>query len=82
MSIRKLLVTPIAVAIHPEGENASFSETTTHIVVEDEGGGGFVALRQFGDDAKPGEVRLEMGELRVIARQAQKLLAAYEKAHT
>lgn len=75
-------MTPIAVAIHPEGENAVFSNATTHVMIEDEAGGGFIVLRQFGDDAKPGEVRLEMGELRVIAQQAQKLLAAYEKAHT
>ena len=79
---RRLLVTPIAVAIHPEGENASFGEATTHIVIEDEGGGGFVTLKQFDDDAKPGEIRLEMDEMRMIAKQTRKLLAAYEKAHT
>lgn len=82
MSGRKLLVTPLVVAVHRKGENASFGATATHIVIEDEGGGGFVTLKQFDDDAKPGEIRLEKDEMRTIAQQAQKLLAAYEKAHT
>jgi hypothetical protein len=73
-------VTPIAVAIHPEGENAVFSNATTHVMIEDEAGGGFIVLKQFDDNAQPGELRFDADELRMVSQQAQKLLAAYEKS--
>lgn len=75
---RRILITPITVAVHPEGENAIFGRATTHVTIEDDGGGGFVTLRQFDDDVKPGELRFDADELRAVTQQANKLLALYE----
>lgn len=79
MSTRKVRVTPLCVAVHREGEHPTFGECTTQVRVEDESGGPFIVLHQFGAEAQEGEVRLEVDELQVVAREAARMVRAYEK---
>ena len=78
MSTRKLRVTPLCVAVHQEGESPVFGEGTTHVQIEDEGGGAFVVLRQFGDHEKEGELRFDIDELQVVAREAARMVRVCE----
>lgn len=79
MSAHKIRVTPLCVAVHRERENPVFGEGTTHVQLEDEGGGPFVVLRQFGDHEKEGELRFDIDELRVVAREAARMVRRIEK---
>lgn len=78
MSTRKLRVTPVCVAVHREGESPVFGEGTTHVQLEDEGGGAFVILRQFGEHEKEGELRFDVDELQVVAREAARMVRVCE----
>ena len=80
MSARKIRVTPVCVAVHREREHPVFGEGTTHVQIEDEGGGAFVVLRQFGDHEKEGEMRFDVDELRVVAREAARMVRVCEAA--
>mgnify|MGYP003423653141 CR=1 FL=1 len=78
---RRLLVTPITVAVHLDGDSPGYGDSTTHITVEDDGGGGgYVVIQQFVETAKPGEVRFDADELRVVAKQADIMVKAYDRA--
>lgn len=70
----KYKATPLVISIHQEGENPIFGERATHVCLQDEGGGAFIALRQSHDDIKPGEVRLDMDELEFVLRVATELI--------
>lgn len=70
-------MTPLAISIHPEGENPIYGKRATHVCIEDEVGGAFVVITQTHDDANPGEVRLDPDELPLILQAATKLLADY-----
>ena len=80
MSARELRVTPVCVSVHMKGESPVYGEGVTHVQLEDEGGGAFVVLRQFGDHEKAGELRFDIDELRAVAREAARLVRVYEKA--
>lgn len=79
MSARKLRATPICVSVHRDGESPVYGEGATHVQIEDEGGGAFVVLRQFGDHDNAGEMRFDIDELLVVAREAARLARTYEK---
>jgi hypothetical protein len=69
----KYLKTTLVVSVHREGDNPVFADSATHVCVEDEAGGPFIVLKQINDSIKPGEVRLEFEELKVICEVAEEL---------
>jgi hypothetical protein len=77
MTSRK--ITPIGMAVHLPNENPIYGDFLTHVTVEDEAAGPFVVVRQFGDEAKVGEVRLDLAELEAVLRAARRLIRAQPK---
>ena len=75
----RFVLTPIAVSIHPEGENPVFSERATHICIDDDAGGAFLVIKQSVENLDPGIVRLDPDELEVVLAAAQSLIGAYPK---
>jgi hypothetical protein len=71
--VRKYLKTNIVVSVHPEGENPVFSDSATHVCVDDESGGAFIVLKQTGENAQMGEVRLDFEEFKVVAEVISEL---------
>lgn len=69
----KYLKTTLVVSVHPEGENPVFSDTATHVCVDDESGGAFIVLKQTHQDAQVGEVRLDFEEFKLIAEVVENL---------
>ena len=70
-------MTPLAISIHPEGDNPIYGERATHVRLDDETGGAFVVITQIDDNAKPGEVRIDPEELPLILQAAASLIAGY-----
>lgn len=65
--------TILRMSIHHVGENPIYSESATHVDVEDEAGGPFIILRQSSDNAQVGEVRLDFEEVEMIAQVVKEL---------
>jgi len=64
-------ITPIAYSVHSAKENPIYSETATHVKMEDEGGGAFVVLTQDGSEEK--EIRVDVEELEKILEASRML---------
>jgi hypothetical protein len=77
MTARK--ITPIGMSVHLPDESPIYGESTTHVVVEDEAAGPYIVLRQFGEESKVGEVRLDLEELEAVLRAARMLIRAQPK---
>ena len=73
----RIRTTPISVAVHPAGENPTLGDQSTHVLVDDEGGGAFIVLRQCNDYIKPGEVLLDMDELEAVVIAARALIQSH-----
>lgn len=71
--MRKYLKTNIVVSVHPEGENPVFSDSATHVCVDDLGEGAFIVLKQTGEESHIREVRLDFKEFEVIAEVVSEL---------
>ncbi len=67
-------ITTIAVSVHPQGASPIYSELATHLRIEDEGSGPFLAIRQ-NIDGQTGEVRMDKGEIRYVLEAALVLMA-------
>lgn len=70
-------VTNLKFSVHPEGDSP-FSEFSTYVHVEDEGGGAFLVLRQ--DESVHGvggEVRLTLEEVEVILNEGKNLVGTH-----
>ncbi len=67
-------ITTIAVSVHPQGANPIYSESATHLRIEDDGCGPFRAIRQ-NIDGQTGEVRMDKGEIRAVLEAALALMA-------
>lgn len=63
---RKYTKTTLVVSVHPEGDNPIYSESATHVCVEDESGGPFITLKQSHSNIQPGEVRLDFEEFKSV----------------
>lgn len=72
--MRNFKATTLTVSVHPEGENPVFSESATHVCIDDESGGPFVVLKQTHDHAQVGEVRIDFDEFKTIARVVGKMI--------
>ena len=70
--------TIIKISIHPENLNPVYGEGVTHLCIEDEGGGPFLALSQEGED-KLECVRIDLEELEMITAEAKKLIGQFPK---
>ena len=77
MTARK--ITPIGMAVHLQDESPIFGEHATHVLIDDEAAGPFIVLRQFGEESKVGEVRLDIEELEAVLRAARRLIRAQPK---
>ena len=75
MTARK--ITPIGMSVHLPDESPIFGVSSTHVIVDDEAAGPFIVLRQFRDNAKLGEVRLDIAELEAVLRAARRLIRAH-----
>ncbi len=50
-----------------------FSDSATHVCVDDESGGAFIVLKQTGENSQIGEIRLDFEEFKVIAEVISEL---------
>ena len=75
MTARK--ITPIGMSVHLPDESPIFGDSSTHVIVDDESAGPFIVLRQFTDNSKLGEVRLDIAELEAVLRAARRLIRAH-----
>jgi hypothetical protein len=71
--------TTIAVSVHRASDNPIFGEGATHVTLEDECGGPYFILKQSDDNAKFGEVKMDLDELREIMMVAEELIAGWPK---
>ena len=65
--------TILTISVHPEGHNPVFSETATHVSIDDHAGGPFLVITQSRDDVDNGEVIINFDEFDAII-DAVKLL--------
>lgn len=75
-TIPKRATTPIGYAVHVHGTSPVFDDSTTHVLIDDEGAGPFIVLRQFGAHTKTGEVELDIEDLEAVVRVARRLMKA------
>ena len=66
--------TIIGYSIHEKGKNPIYSETATQVYLDDEAAGFFLRIEQSLDDLVPGQVKLELEELRLVYEAGKKLL--------
>jgi len=74
MTRLKYKVTTTAYAVHQEGESPVYAETTTHVLLDDDGDGPFIVLQQTDDNAEAGKVKFDVEELPLIVEAAKKLI--------
>ena len=74
MTARK--ITPIGMSVHLPDESPIFGDSSTHVMVDDDAAGPYLVLRQYGREAKVGEVRLDIDELESVMRAARRLIRA------
>ena len=74
----KYKTTITRISIHPENVNPVYGEGVTHVCIEDEGAGPFLALSQIGDD-KLECIKIDMEELELITAEAKKLIGQFPK---
>ena len=67
----KIRVTRLTIA--PEGEPI-FSESVTHIDIEDEAAGEYIKLRQIHDQSQPGEVSIVPSDWPLIKEAVETLM--------
>jgi hypothetical protein len=74
MTARK--ITPIGMSVHMPDESPIFGDSSTHVMVDDDAAGPYLVLRQYGNERKVGEVRLDIDELESVMRAARRLIRA------
>lgn len=75
MSEAKYITTPIAVSIHPAGENPLLGDNAVIVFIEDAGAGPFVSIEGTRGDAARGEIAIDIDQLRLIVRAVDDALA-------
>ena len=65
--------TILKISVHPEGDNPVFSETATHISIDDHAGGPFLVIEQSRDDIDNGKVIMDFEEFDAIMEAVQQL---------
>lgn len=68
------LKTILTISIHSKDESPIFGMSSTHVSLDDDGGGPFLILKQCNDHIQNGEIRLEFDELPLIMEAAQQLI--------
>ena len=74
----KYKATIIRIAIHPENLNPVYGKGVTHVHIQDEGAGPFLALSQEGDE-KFECIQTDIEELELITAEAKKLIGQFPK---
>ena len=69
--------TPLGTSVHQHDENPIYGETATHVMLDDDSAGAYFVLKQTGEHAKDGEVRLTLDELEAVYQAAKDLLENY-----
>lgn len=62
------MITILSIAVHAKGINPHFDEGSTHISLQDEGGGNYLQFNQFPDIDVPNEVKFDFDEFDEIIR--------------
>lgn len=70
--------TIIKISIHLENVNPRNGEGVTHVHIQDEGAGPFLALSQEGED-KHECIKTDIEELEIITAEAKKLIGQFPK---
>ena len=65
--------TILTISVHPEGDNPVFSETATHVSIDDHAGGPFLVIGQSRDDTDNGKIIVDFKEFDAIAEAVQQL---------
>lgn len=65
--------TILKISVHPEGDNPVFSETATHVSIDDRAGGPFLVIEQSRDDTDNGKIDVDFEEFDAIVEAAQQL---------
>ena len=66
--------TTLTVSVHQPDTNPMYGLVSTHVSIDDEGGGGYVVLQQHDDVCEPGKIRLDLEELEEIVEVARALM--------
>jgi hypothetical protein len=69
---------PIKYSVFYKGKNPIFGERVSHVSLETEGGGGYIAIEQEDEDGNTHKISLDMEELDEIRAVAGKMVAAYD----
>jgi hypothetical protein len=69
--------TVLTVSVHQSGDSPVFGERNTFVSVNDEGGGEFIVIKQFGENSNAGEVRLDPEELRIVCDIANEMVRGF-----
>lgn len=56
-------MTALEVAIHPEGVNPIFGESSTRVKMGDDGAGSYIIIRQHTEEFGDNEIRLDFDEV-------------------
>ena len=73
--------TVLGIAVHFDNENPLFGAQSTHVLLKDESGGGFVEIRQIRGDGKDGgSIELNPEEIDVVFNAAKRILNQYDVA--
>ena len=70
-------ITPICVSVYRKSDNPIFGETSTHISIEDEGGGPFIKIKQNFEGLEEGECRFDKDELEACLKAVEELEKTY-----
>ena len=69
---------PLKYSVFHKDDNPLFGESVTHISIDDEGGGGYIVLEQFPDDANQ-KIKLDLPEFEELLRLGKELVETYDK---
>jgi hypothetical protein len=70
-------ITPLTVSIHRDGDNAVFGDSAIHVSVDDEAAGGFIVIKSIAYATGLNALRVDIDELPIIQKVAEKLIAEY-----
>lgn len=69
---------PIVISVYRGDDSPVFGEGSTHVCLDDDGGGEFIVLRQTHWSIKEGEIRVDIDELNEIMLAVMDLTKAQD----
>lgn len=68
--------TILKISVHPEGDNPVFSETATHVSIDDHA---FLVIEQSRDDTNNGKIIVDFEEFDTIVEAVQQLKSGMDE---